>query len=310
MKNVLFLMIVTLSLISFSCEEDFEPKTNFTERYVLNAVFNADSLQQLVSLSRSYDVDGFDPYTNDVDPYIKNALIYIKHRGTTYQMFDTSITRTDTSRYKGPLNIYSIRSFVPAANDSIEIIAIPKEGVTISAMTKIPSKLNIVVSKGSVVQEKTPLTFSWPARDLDIYYLPRLKIYYSKRNEAPGNVHSVEVPIFIDEKGHRTYAQITKSPNIYYGDEMIDKTMEKLSEGDEKINFQFNKIELEVKIFDEFLSNYISSTNIFYDDISIRLDEPNYTNVNGGLGVVGSTHKSYKAVSLTADYLLTMGFTP
>lgn len=311
MKKALYLtLIILISLLSFSCEDSFEPKTTFTEKYVLNCVINADSILQLASLSRSYDVDGYNPYSNDIDPYIKNAQIYVIHRGVTYQMSDTSAARTDTSRYKGALNFYTINSFVPTANDSIEVIAIPKEGVTLRAKTKVPSKISISVSKGSLVQENTPLTFSWNARDRDIYYLPRLKIYFSKRNEVPVVVYSTEVPVYIDENGKYSFAQITKAPTVYYGAGLVDQMIMKISEDDEKSNFKFIRLELEVKIFDEFLSNYISSTNIFYEDISIRLDEPNYTNVQGGLGVLGSTLKSYKTVGLSEDYLMSLGFIP
>ena len=117
-------------LISFSCDDNFNPKAPFKEQYVLNCIIRGDSASQIAILSKTYDVSGFDPNTNNIDPSISGAQVYLKWKGTLYQLRDSSIARTDTSRYKDPIKFYYTNAFTPAAHDSVEIIAIPAPGVS------------------------------------------------------------------------------------------------------------------------------------------------------------------------------------
>lgn len=309
-KAVSFLVLILVSLFSFSCEDSFEPKTTFSEKYFLNCVVNGDSLLQIAAVSRSYDVDDFNPNSNYNDPFIKGVQVYVKCNGVIYQMKDTAITRTDTSRYKGPFNVYSSKSFIPTGSDSVEVIAIPSDGITLRAKTKVPAKIRISVSQSTIFEKETELTFRWSANDPDVYYLPRLKIFYTIRNEFPNKLYFIEVPLSVDEEGKKTYPQLTKVSDLYYEPDVLDRTLLQLSENSEKENYKIVSMELEVKIFDEILSNYISATNIYYDELSVRLDEPTFTNVDGGSGIVGSSIKVYREVFLSSTYIQLLGYTP
>ena len=134
-KLVLFVCIVTL-LISFSCDDNFNPKAPFKEQYVLNCIIRGDSATQIAVLSKTYDVSGFDPNNNNIDPSISDAQVYLKWKGKLYQLSDSSIARTDTSKYKGPIKFYYSKAFTPAPNDSVEITAIPAPGVLLTSRLK------------------------------------------------------------------------------------------------------------------------------------------------------------------------------
>jgi len=67
---------------------------------------------------------------------------------------------------------------------------------------------------------------------------------------------------------------------------------------------------MELLIFDPSFAGYISTTNGFLDNLSIRLDEPNYSNVNCGLGIFGAFCYSQMTVGLSSDYLQSLGYTP
>ena len=308
----LFICFVTM-LISFACKDNFNPKAPFREQYVLNCVIRGDSASQIALLSKTYDVSGFDPSTNNIDPSISGAQVYLKWKGNLYQLRDSSIVRTDTSKYKGPIKFYYTKAFIPAANDSIEISAIPAQGVLLTAKTKVPFNVSYRNSPWLIKGDEIVLDFRWTAYDLNVYYLPRMEIIYQKRNEIPVVTHSFEVPLdYSSINGVETpvYPGLSPAASIEFVRTNIDKAMLQVSDGDNKANYKFLRIDLELLIFDQFLAGYISTTNGFLDNLSIRLDEPNYTDISGGLGIFGAYEYNVFQISLYDQYLENLGYTP
>jgi len=67
----------------------------------------------------------------------------------------------------------------------------------------------------------------------------------------------------------------------------------------EGVVVDFNRVYVEVIQTDEHLYKYYSVVNGFQDQYSIRVDQPNYTNIQGGLGVFGSFVSDTTVVSST-----------
>ena len=311
-KLVLFVCIVTL-LISFSCDDNFNPKAPFKEQYVLNCIIRGDSATQIAVLSKTYDVSGFDPNNNNIDPSISDAQVYLKWKGKLYQLSDSSIARTDTSKYKGPIKFYYSKAFTPAPNDSVEITAIPAPGVLLTSRLKVPFNVYFGNSPWFIHGDEISLNYRWTTPDFNVYYLPRMKIIYQKRNEIPVVTYSFEVPLdYSSANGIETpvYPGLSPAAGIEYVRTNIDKAMLKVSNGNIKSNYRFLRIDLELLIFDQFLAGYISATNGFLDNLSIRLDEPNYTNISGGLGIFGAYLYNVLQISFSNDYLSNLGYTP
>jgi hypothetical protein len=312
-KNLLLFICFVTILISFSCQDSFNPKAPFKEQYVLNCIIRGDSASQIAILGKTYDISGFDPNSNNVDPSISGAQLYLKWKGKLYQLRDSSLARTDTSRYKGPIKFYYTRAFAPASNDSVEIIAIPAPGVLLSSKTKVPYRVLFGNSPWYIKGDEIALDIRWTANDLDVFYLPRMKIIYQKRNEIPLVTHSFEVPLdysFTNGVETPVYPGLSPAAGIEFVRTNIDKAMLQVSNGDIRSNYKFLRIDLELLIFDQFLAGYISTTNGFLDNLSIRLDEPNYTNINGGLGIFGAYEYNVFQISLSDDYLGNLGYTP
>ena len=95
----------------------------------------------------------------------------------------------------------------------------------------------------------------------------------------------------------------------FIGGITIDSAMVQISEGDpDKKNYKIISIIFEMTEFDHELSNYYSSTHGYLDNFSLRLDETIYSNVNGGIGIIGS--KVFTSISFTvrSDYLSLFGY--
>ena len=313
MKIYFIIFCLSAALISISCNENFNPKAPFIEQYVLNCIIRGDSVAQVALLGKTYDVNGYDPSTNSVDPSVTGALIYIKCHGKIYQMRDSSIARTDTSQYKGPVKFYYSNSFLPGTNDTVEITAIPKDGVILNSKTTVPNSVSFDRSPVYIKGDEAALDLTWVESDGGDFFLPRLKIVYSKRNEIPQVIHTLEVPVSYNYSGNLItpiYPGVSAARGLEYQRSILDDYMTKVSAGDDMENYQFYDLEFDLLIFDQFLSGYISTTNGFLDNLSIRLDEPNYTNITGGLGIFGAYMLNKTSISLSDNYLTQLGYTP
>ncbi len=313
MKIYLIFICLTAALFSLSCKDTFDPETPYQDQYVLNCIVRGDSLMQVATLSKTYNVNGANSLSNSVDPSIIGAQVYMKWKGQIFQLRDSSIVRSDTSRYKDPFHFYYTTAFTPSIHDSVSITAIPKEGLVLTSKTRVPNGVLFQFSPTYILPTTFSLNMSWIESDGNNLFLPRLKILYKKRNETPSVLHSLEIPVTYNITGNSktpVYPGISQGSIIEYQKNMIDDYMLKVSEGDDKINYQFYDLEFDVLIFDQFLAGYISTTNGFLDNLSIRLDEPNYTNINGGLGIFGAYIYNNITVYLTSDYLTSLGYTP
>jgi len=313
MKNYSIYICLTAALISLSCNESFNPEAPFKEQYVLNCIIRGDSLMQMAVLGETYDANGTDPSLNTVDPSIAGAPVYIKWKKQIFQMRDSSIARTDTSRYKDPLKFYYTKAFKPSFHDSLEITAYPAAGVVLSSKIRVPNGVVINFFPTWIADTTRTIQFSWIQSDGNCFFLPRLKILYKKRNEIPAILHTMEVPVSYNTTGGVTtpvYPGISEATGVEYQINMVNDYILKVSQGDDKDNYQFYSLQLELLIFDQYLAAYISTTNGFPDNLSIRLDEPNYTNIKGGLGIFGSyLFNNNITISFSAEYLMSLGYT-
>jgi hypothetical protein len=312
-KNFIFVLCLSAMVINLSCDESFNPKAPFKEQYVLNSIIRGDSTIQTAVLSKTYDVSGFDPNSNNLDPSISGAQVFLKWHGILYQMRDSSFVRTDTSKYKSPYKFYYTKAVKPAFNDSIEIIAIPAPGILLSSKTKVPYSVYLNSSRWIIKGDELVVDINWISPDAGDYYLPRMKILYQKRNEIPVVTHFYEVPLeYSDLNGVEIakYPSISPAMGIEFVRTVIDKAMLDISKGDDQSNYRFLNINFELLILDQFLAGYISTTNGFLDNLSIRLDEPNYTNISGGLGIFGAYEYNTFQITLSSSYLSQLGYTP
>ena len=87
--NLILSLLIAAAFLS--CEEGFEPTTGFRQDYVMYAIIDGDSTYQSVVITKSYQADNFDPYSNTEDPDIKNAVITITGNGKEYILTNHTI---------------------------------------------------------------------------------------------------------------------------------------------------------------------------------------------------------------------------
>ncbi len=322
-KVIVIIFFVTAMLINYSCEENFSPKGDFQQKYILNCVIRSDTSLQTATISRSYEVGGYDPFVNTTDPFLKNAYIRIWAGDKVYFMKDSSIARTDSSRYKDPLHFFYVDNFNPGISTSLEIEAILADGKTLKASTTLPETVNWNYSN---IDTSDTNAFRIPSLSHDYFsyawfqgsslgwYLPRLILIYSKMVNGNEERREILVPEKYEDVGRgieAVYPSPTKNTLASFKNSALDSVFRQISKGDPvKSHYKIYALVLELLVFDDPLSKYFSVTNGFFDDYTIILDEVDYTNVEGGLGIFGSYTKQRRGSKIASEYISSFGYVP
>ena len=312
MKKSMIYIIVSIVVVLNSCEENFSPKADYQEKFILYSIINMDSSMQTAVLEKSYDVDGFDPYQNTYDPFIPNADIRIRQRDNVFFMRDTSAVRSDTSRYNSPFHFYYTNSFYLKGNDSLEILATLPNGKKLYGITNIAESIEFDKATNHVLPpvELNFASFIWKGPVSSRWYLPKLEFIYFK----DGIRFVKQIPSGYEIRNGKSVAvfpEVTNNNIIRFQNSAIDSAMTQISAGDpDKNNYKIYGCVFTLLIFNETLSNYYSTANGFLDDFTVRVDESDYTNISGGLGIFGTIKKQTTGAVFTEDYIKSFGYTP
>ncbi len=313
MKNLLFVNIILLFLFFVtSCEENFSPKAEYKEKYVLYCIINIDSSKQTAALLKSYDVDGFDPYSNTESSFISGADIRIRQDDQVFFMRDTSAIIDGVSRYFSPISFYYLDNFSSSSNDSIEIIAYLPSGKKLYGAAKAPEMIEFDTTSDRLLppEESDLISFFWNGPVSSRWYLPKLTFYYSK----DGITHNKEIPVTYELKNEiwtPIYPSITNTNFVNFTVAALDSAFLEISKDDlNKYSYIIYGAVLSLLVFDENLSNYYSTTNGFLDDFTLILDEVDYTNIVGGLGIFGVYRQQRTGAIFEEEYIKSFGYTP
>jgi len=90
----------------------------------------------------------------------------------------------------------------------------------------------------------------------------------------------------------------------------VDNAMRDISLGiDDKSKVHIVGACFEVKVFDDALGIYVNSIKTFDDEFSVRISEPNISNINGGFGIFGTYISEPFDIGITSDYIQSFGYT-
>jgi len=324
MKKIIYVTtLIILITLSYACEESFSPKGELKDLYVMNCILRGDTTTQILVLSRSYDVEGFDPYTNNVDPAVTGATIRIfraGHAADAKFFSEAVIEREDTSRYSTPLHYYYVDDFTPNANADYRIEATLQDGTELTATTRTytTNKLYFYTSDNPlpvdvVATGRDYLFFKWNEFNTETYYVPKLEILYSKNINGTEEFHKHPVPsyyLYTQGEFVPIFPEISNLPFYEVELDAFDRAMAEISEGDTaKSSYIIYGAELTVLIPDKNLTTYYSASQTFLEGYSVKLYQPDFTNVEGGVGIFASYSRSIYKPKIRNDYIDSLGYT-
>ncbi len=319
-----------LALGCISCEQPFDPKTSFVDRYVLYCVLTVRTgppplpppPPPVAILRRTFDVEGTEPPASVNGPSVPDALITLEAAGTETLLDEIYVNRSDSTRYLNPPVYYQGPVISLHPGDHVAITARLKDGTVLASATDIPSYKILTTSpvwEHGVTTRVSQFThgnvwgFNWDDyKDDQHLYFPRLLLRYLISTDSSETFRSVEIPTQYARNGDAwvaVYPGWITTKSLAYRFEAIDTTLAWISAGDpEKSRYRVSGFTFELTEFDFPLSRYYASVNGYLDPYSIRLDETNYTNIAGGLGVFGSAYVSSSVYPIDQHYATTFGY--
>ena len=316
MKKKLFVLIIS-AFVFISCEEGFEPTTEFKEDYVMFGIINGDSTYQSVVISKSYQAENFDPYSNTVDPDIQGAIVTIQADGREYLLRDTSIERNDQSRYTTPQHFYYTNEYKPKVGETVEISAMLPNGKILNSTTRLPH-FTLFFWAGD--DETLPIDniykdvlFRWELNNAseNLVYLPRFFIHYLQNINGQEIKKVKEIPVeFLNESGVLKERFPIASGNQYvlYDTTIVYDAIKELKGTGSASDITIIKGEVELTIMDENFGNYYSAAQTLNDGYTIKIYETNYSNISGGIGILGSYFIKRKDVEILPAFSRSFGY--
>jgi hypothetical protein len=317
MKKIFIIMAgVIPALISFSCEENFSPKTDFVQQYALFCVVSGDTTFQSAFIERSYNVDGLDPSVYDGNPFVEGADVGVEYEGVKYLLRDSSMQIGNNE-----FQFYYTDDLKPDAGKEMKIRAELPDGNILTGSTTTPKSGNLSfqyqnISSDTYIEQKSEgLFFIWRISGNDttgILYLPRLVINYYKLEGGINVIHHKEIPLSYFRNGDQylpDYPIVTSDNTLNYEMEAVNRAMNEISQGDpDKFNYTIIDAEFQLLLLDDNLAPYYLTIQTFLDGFTVILDQQDYSNIDGGFGVFGSFFKRVLHLSCSQDYVIGFGY--
>jgi hypothetical protein len=306
MKTLFRVLVVIPLILQTSCQEDFNLKTNYVPKYALNCIIRGDTTYHTATLLKSYDVDGFDPFIYTEDSFISNADIRMWHNNNVYFFRDTLSLRSDTSRFNFLQKYYYINNFNPASDDVLEIKAVMDNGKVLQGVTRIPKKVKWDTSSTTILRPGSEEFFIfWENANNYGWTLLRLQLNYRK---GAGPTQSINLPVRFDGDTP-IFPTASKHLGATFKWSAFDRIMRGISEGeDDKEQFRIFGVTADILIFDDNLSRYYANMNGYMDDFTIRVDQNDYSNIEGGFGIFGSYIKQRRGFLVDENYIFSLGY--
>jgi hypothetical protein len=294
-EGILLTASLAILVMCSSCHENFSPKGDYQQRLVVYAVLSNRSDSQYVRVYTTYNLTGFESSEHTTDTGVRGASVTLSYDSTSYKLAETMIPRDDKSRYSSDVLAYVAApcAIQPGKKYSLSITS--PQGNT-SATATVPTEGKVYFSNPSILKNPdaykedivaslglSPVARGYVIRlylDVDVYIGQNL---VCKRMEVPSGII----------QNQYQYPTLTRRPsdpapqfNIYFSLDVYKVFRKDLLK--QYGGFSLRGATLILTQVESNLYKYYSLVNGFQDPFSVREDLPDFTNIEGGLGVFGA----------------------
>jgi hypothetical protein len=306
LRTAPFLIAISflLTLLCQGCDQTFDAQSPFENRPVIYSLLSTDQNNQFVRLYTNYDVQGFDPFQNTLDKAITGAQIGVTGPEGSYLFRDTLLRRPDTSRYKDPIHAYVGAPFQAIPGNTYSLSVVSQGFDRMSAVVRVPGRSQLMTVQISQFDDPSPGDAKDPLKIVVQTYvspvskgcLTQMFVDYDVLTEVGWKPERVEIPMFMLTGDTTVYMstfpkleRIGSSPAIttYYVAAYI-MTLSRVKNAHPNTGLLFRRVVLRALQAESNLYDYYNVVNGFRDPASIRIDEPDYSNVRGAYGLFGA----------------------
>jgi len=287
-----------------ACDQLFDPTGGFERKLVVYSILTTNGDMQFVRVCTTYDVPGFDPYENTVDPTVSDAAVTIMIEGRRYAVRDTILPRPMNTRYKTPILAYVAQPFPVTRGKTYQLEVVSPTLGTAFSSTTVPEQTYFDLHyEGTRLLERPPIV-DLPIRVLGSFsksargYVLRFLLVYSVLKDSVWSKEEEEVPLSyilvkpvsgVEQIRYPEVKRIEGSsfdlPFMTDGYRWIIRKILARNLGQRVV---FTQAKFQLTQLDENLYRYYMIVHAFQDRGSIRLDQPDYSNINGAFGVFGA----------------------
>ncbi len=278
MKAPVSLPMVVGMLVCAGCSETFSPDGPYQERLVVYGILTTASDTQYVQVRTTYRNPG-----GPAGVFVTEALVTVQQGDSVYAFRDTTILPADSTR--GRVGAYvAYRLHV-------------QPGLVYTLSVTSPS-LGRVSSQATGLYRGTLLPYTDPLQGIGarVYpgviaraYIVRLYLEYEVREDTTWVPGLAEVPLSVDPNGNFSYPRpLSREVSaVAFDASAYAAVVSQLRQRYGIVRLRGTRYVLTE--LDNSLYAYYSTANGFPDTGTLRLDEPDYTNIIGGLGVFAAT---------------------
>jgi len=324
MKRIIFYASLVMVAFIVSCSEDFDPFAEANQKYVLNCIVRCDTTYQTLTLTTTYMVTNYNPYSSTSDPSIKGAVIRLWEGNDKVTFFtDTTISRDSSSLYTTPYSIYHARGIQPDPDTVVSIEAILPNGKKLTSSGTTPQKpafqkLGQLGGTGDTIVPPVGKSFvkaqwgEYTSVTGTVYY-PRAYIVYTVPENGVTVRKTKMLPIsYFTYEGveYPEYPGLSYYPLLTIDTSIVNRCMKEISAGSsiDKENYKIYALIVEVLSLDANLTTYYNATNKNKDPYAVKLYETDYSNIVGGYGIFGICFKASTSIDISAEYVRTFGY--
>ncbi len=324
MKRTLWIPFLFFCAFLLGCEEPFDPKGTFEETLVLYSLISNKADTQYVRVYSTYDTQGYDPLENASDTPVRGATVRMTEGPRTYTFREMMMMRQDKSRYTSDIPAYVSFPFraEPGKTYSLTVDAPINKRAT--GTVTVPSHGTIDIENQALASDPwrvgEDLTFRIQLSNDAKGFLLRVYLEYEvflpgtgwepRTNELP-TLFSREDSIATYEGTFPSLVRRT-SPlqnfNVPLGSRSYEyvhfpisnyRTLIKLVRTAYHVdNLRIKQLTMRLVQVDQVFYNYYNIINGFGDQASIRVDQPDVTNIKGGIGLFGAFTETTVAYEL------------
>jgi hypothetical protein len=314
---------ILVSLISFSCNQPFSPKAPFEEKPVVYSVFVTNRNTQIVRVYSNYNVSGFDPFENASEQPLAGSVVTVIGPRGTYAFRDTLISRTDTSRYKTPIPAYVSNWRPEPMQTYILTVQSAKAGTSTATVTTPAKALNVYwyyptdfMDYPDSIKYETGISASASVASEGNPYFVQLTIEYAVSANSGSRIEEIEVPAWATSNTslwatdttfkYATYPSLQISSRwgvgMFYNKWAYRYALTQVSNKYQGKKLTFRRVVFRLLQLDENWYSYYNTVRRAQDPMTMRLDQPDFTNLTNGYGVVGACTVDSLIHYLPADF--------
>jgi hypothetical protein len=310
-------LFIICCLFLLSCDQSFNPKDDQRKELVIFSVLSNDRDLQFVRVASYYDVSGFDPSENKTDASLRGARVTIASLTGVLAFRDTVFPRLDTDRYALPINAFVATAFRAEPGKRYDLLVACEGRGTATASVTLPDRPIISIYPGELALQ-SPSSYNPRSRfSLRTTLSPfakgslcQLFIDYQVFQDSIWKDGRVEVPyeIIADTLGvwAASYPKLTRvfgnATSVSFKYWTYTRMLYKIYEQFEGKKVVITRAVLRVLQCEQSYYDYFNTVNGFKDGLSIRVDQPEYTNINGGVGLFGAYTVDSLVYSLPTDW--------